>query len=167
MTTKLSLNSRGSRRSGAGFSLLELLVVLGVLGILLALGAALLRPPSSRLFANDVTAAVRQARFEAIKRDEAVAVVWNPTLKQFETRVNTGGALSCASADTTLLASRPAATYRNLSVSTDLGGSGFLWFPNGSTKACNGTSSASTTTITDTRTTVQVKLSSTGKVSLK
>ena len=161
-----SLNSGGSRRTQAGFSLLEFLLILGVLGILFALGAVLLRPPSPRLFANDFTAVVRQARFEAIKRDEAAAVVWNPVLEQLEVRINTGGAESCGGG-TTLLSSHPIDTYRNLSVSTDLGGNGFLWFPNGNTKACNGTSTASVTTISDSRRTIKARLSVTGKVSLE
>lgn len=54
--------------------MIEIIMVVAVLGILLAIAIPNLRPPSVQLAANATQAFAQQARFEAIKRNEAVVV---------------------------------------------------------------------------------------------
>ena len=67
-----------SRRGASGFTLLELMVVLGVLALLAWLALpqlAAARGPSADLIARDLVAALRDARLHAIERHR-MAVFW-------------------------------------------------------------------------------------------
>lgn len=69
-----------------GFSLAEVLMALAILGILLSLGFSQLKPPAARALAGSVKTVIQQARFEAIKRNRAVTVIFHSD--KVETRVN-------------------------------------------------------------------------------
>ncbi len=60
-----------------GVSVLEIILVVAVLGIMLAVGFPRLVTPAARMYANDVKAQLEQARYEAIKRNAPVAVVYD------------------------------------------------------------------------------------------
>src|SRR5690606_33931420 len=69
----------GVMRTGhsRGVSVLEIILVVAVLGIMLAVGFPRLVTPAARMYANDVKAQLEQARYEAIKRNAPVAVVYD------------------------------------------------------------------------------------------
>lgn len=150
-----------------GFTLTEMLVILAVLGIALATSISFLQMPSSRLYANDIKSMIQQARFESIKRNVAVAVVWSDTAQAFEMRVNQGNDQSCTAVNR--IKSQPLSEYRNLTLdSDDLPGNGLVWLPNGQVRNCNnGLMDDNEITVSDKRTTIQVVLSRAGKVSLQ
>ncbi len=161
-------------KTRAGFTLLEMLVVLGILGIFFALGIPMLRPPSSYLLANDLKAMVQQARFEAIKRNTPVAVVWNSTTRTFVTRFDqtntTFAAPGSACTNTTpegLLNTKRLDDYRNISVTTNMSGNGVVWLPTGLNRSCGGGVGNSTTTIGDGSNSYNVVISVSGRVRIE
>lgn len=62
------------RRTRLGATLLELMIALGIFGILASIGGLSLRSPPARLVANGVQAAVQQARFDAIRANRPMVV---------------------------------------------------------------------------------------------
>lgn len=125
-------------KSGVGFTLLELLLVLGILSILFALGIPMLRPSYAYLFASDFRAMVQQARFEAIKRNLPVAVVRNG--QQYTTLVKNDAAINCTTTNSTQINIKRAAEYRDVQISdgdTTGTGNGIVWLPTGLARACN------------------------------
>lgn len=157
----------------AGFTLLELLVVIAIMGIFMALGVPMLRPPSSYLFANDVKAMIQQGRYEAIKRNTPVAVVWNGNTKSYTTRfdknnitfssfatlcTDTGGSIE-------IINTKQASDYRSISVSTNMTRDGIVWLPTGLAKSCTGSGlSNGRITINDGRKPYYVIVSSAGRI---
>jgi len=155
-----------SARSSAGFTLLELLVVIGMIGILIAIAAPNLRAPSSRLAANSLQATVQQARFEAIKRNRPVVVELldgNQGIRLSST-VN-AGSISCAGLS----------PIRTVEVS-ELGQVAlvpqnlpFVWLPNGNPRACGGGALAGepSITVSDQSATFTVAVSLGGEVHIR
>ena len=136
-----------TRRIG-GFTLIEAIVTIAVLGTLLAVGIAMIQPPSARLFANDLRSQMQQARFEAVKRNRPVAVVWLVDNGRFETRLSTDPALNANACEGTVVLNRKATSdYRNVTVATTMG-EGIMWLPNGQARTCaGGLNVASETTV--------------------
>lgn len=156
-------------RRTSGITLIELLITLAVFGILVSIGYLILRPPAARLLANDFSSALQQARFEAIKRGDAVAVVWDPMQQALVTRVNHSGALSCRAADTLELRVKYAGDYGKVQVSSGMSlvesaSRGMLWLPNGLPRTCNAGVAPSTTSVRSHRAHYQVIVSSAGRV---
>jgi len=155
------------RRRG-GFSLVELLIVLGIVGILGAIGVARIASPDARLFANDLRGVLEQARYEAVRRQTPVAFAWNGTA--FVTRVQAN--TSITTFDTTIcttgtvLRTKATTDYRNITVTGGLVTSGIVWMPNGLVRTCGGLAVASTvaTTVGDGRSTVVVNVFPAGAV---
>lgn len=125
-----------------GFSVLELLVVLAVLAILLTIGA--IRTPSraAQVYANDVRAALQQGRFEAIKRNQPIAVVWNVDERAWETVLGPDGDPPCNGG--TLLSSARSDEYPSVTVQPGFNplpapavGNGVVWLPTGQARACD------------------------------
>ncbi len=160
-------------RVRAGFTLLEMLIVIGVVGILLALGIPMLRPPAAYLFASDLKAMVQQARFEAIKRNRPVAVVWDSASKTYTTRFDAANTTfsnpssACTSASPTILNTKRTSEYRNLNVSTNMSGNGIVWLPTGLPKPCGTGVLNSTTTVNDGRAKYNVVVSLGGRVKVE
>lgn len=163
-------------KTRAGFTLLEMLIVIAIMGIFMALGVPMLRPPSSYLFANDLKAMIQQARFEAIKRNTPVAVAWNDNDKAYTTRfdesnttfaafstlctapVNSGGSVK-------IINTKRASDYRSVSVSTPTAPNGIVWLPTGLARSCTGSGlSNRTITINDGRKPHYVVISSAGRI---
>ena len=126
---------RRGPRSTAGISVLELMVALAVLAVLAGIGAVNLRTPGPQLFANDLRALVQQARHEAVKRNEPVAVRWDAAGPRFVTTVPDDDAHPCR--DGTVLAQRRLDEYPRLSITTTfVDGEGVVWLPSGHARSC-------------------------------
>ena len=150
-----------------GFSLLELIIVMAMLAIFLAIGFTQMRPPSSRVFANDLKIQIQQARYEAIKRNRPVAVVWEASTQRFTTRLNLANpTLPLACSGSTVLVTKQGADYPGLNISSQLAsGAGVVWLPNGQARRCDGGLPEPTrTTVSDHRATRFVDITLTGRV---
>lgn len=153
------------KRVNAGFTLLELLVVLGIMGVLMGLGIFMLRPPSAYLVANDLKAMIQQARFEAIRRNAPVAVVWHGAEQTFTTRLNPEDpAANRACHGDTILNTKRLSDYRNVSLRSALTQNGLVWLPSGLGVQCGGGLMMNSTRLTDGRTTYSVTISNAGRV---
>jgi prepilin-type N-terminal cleavage/methylation domain-containing protein len=162
----------GARRR-LGVSLIEVIVAIGIIGILASIGIARINAPDARLFANDVKAMLEQARYEAVRRHTPVAVVWSGI--DFEIRPQpvpvspTSAPLfdttTCTSAATPLR-SHDARDYRSVSVSGGLVTTGVVWLPSGLVRSCDGTDLETpiVTTVNDGRRTLSITLSPAGAV---
>ncbi len=158
------------RTRNNGFTILEILVTLSIMGIALGLLSTFSMPSQRSLLANDAKAMLQQARFESIKRNVAVAVVWDSTARSFKMLANTNNAMSCTA--TTVLQIKNAADYRNVSVTNNLSGGsvkGIIWLPNSTVRGCDGQTVDGTLLVSDTRKNTQttLRVSSSGKVSLE
>jgi prepilin-type N-terminal cleavage/methylation domain-containing protein len=124
----------------SGFTLIEMLIVLGVAGVLLAIAAVNLRVPSAQLMTNDLQALIFQARLQAVKYNRPVAVTYDATTQTFSMRYNnlSGTTLSNTCSATTVLQSLPISNYRNISLSGDLTSNSLIWLPNGLLSTCTG-----------------------------
>jgi len=123
-----------------GFSLTEVLIALAILGILLSLGVSQLKPPAARTLAESVRASIQQARFSAIKRNRAVAVVFYSD--RIETRINTTSqATSCDAAATELIHKLAVKGYGAAKISkrnSDASPTSLYWLPSGQARRCTG-----------------------------
>ena len=152
----------------SGFSLIEVIVLLAVLGVLLGIGVTMFQPASARLLANDVKSQFQQARFEAVKRNQPVAVVWDADARQFETRIAADPALNADVCQGAIVLNRKSASeYRAVTVATTMG-PGLVWLPNGQARTCGGGLNVeSTTTISDPNTERRVVVSLAGRVAVE
>lgn len=143
--------------------MLEILIVLSILGVLLGVGASSIRPPSASAFANDVRALIQQARFESIKRNVPVSVVWDQETTSFVVGIGPSGDL-CAIAD--VIARATALDYPRLVVDPGFPeDGGLVWIPSGQARACNlGTFSEAIATLDDGRVQRRLTTTLTGRV---
>lgn len=157
----------------SGLTLLELLVVISVIGILLAVGVPALRPPSAYLFASDLKTMIQQARFESIKRNAPVALVWRSNNQAFVTQLHPTNATvnqACNTAGMTVLRTKNLTDYRNVSVESDSAQNGVVWLPTGLMRWCDGSFVAAGTDftgLTDGRATYDINISSAGQVDIE
>lgn len=162
-------------RLNGGFTVIEMLIGVAVLGILMALGVTQLRPPETRLFANSLKAQIVQAKLEAIKRNRPVSVLWNNLAGTFSTLVmanEDSTALPCArTGATTLLATVLVSEYRSVSATNVFTSSGatpaLVWLPNGFPRFCSTTAIPTTNTtveVSDQRRTLYVRIAPAGRV---
>ena len=158
--------STRARRTRGGFSLLELLMALSVLGVLAAIGVAAFPPQGARAYANDLRALIQQARFEAVKRSVPVAVVWSASDGEFQTRRGSD-ATPCAGA--TLVARASPVEYRRVTVDPGfVDGEGGVWLPSGQARSCAlGPFSPTIATIRDDGASRVVTVTLTGRVTIQ
>ena len=154
----------------AGLSLVEILVVMAVLGILLGIGISALRAPEARLFANDLKALVQQGRYEAVKRQTPVAVVWDAGSQSFRTQYVEGStAVSTVCSSGAVVASKQLSDYRRVRLGSNGLSGGIVWLPSGLVRGCTGSdlSSGLTVEITDGQSSRTLVVSSAGAVRLQ
>ncbi|HET8986568.1 MAG TPA: GspH/FimT family pseudopilin [Trueperaceae bacterium] len=120
--------------STAGFTIIEMVLTLAVLGILMGVGAMNLRPPAVRTASNSVQSFVQQARFEAIKTNRPVVVeIGVDGLTLTAARTTGANVVNCSTAG---------AAYRTLDLTTYRGvrassaGLPLVWLPTGLPRAC-------------------------------
>ena len=148
-----------------GFSVVELLVVIAVLGVLLGIGLAVLRPNSERLAANSFRALLQEARTEAISRNRPVAVTWDADQAAMIVRVAPSPALPACDGSLQALDRLEFGEYRGVAVTTDMSGGGLVWLPNGRHRSCDPSGSLdSVTTFASPRGAVTVRVSTGGSV---
>ena len=155
-----------------GVTVMEMLIVIAIAGILLGIGVVRVQPPESRLFANDVKAQIEQARYEAIRRNGPVAVVWEAGPERFATRLDPNDPTVGSTCNGPLvLQSRALSDYRSVELISGASGAwsgGVVWLPSGQGRTCNGGPAiGGTITITDGRTTHVVEVSVGGRVSIQ
>lgn len=120
-----------------GMTLIEILVVLGVLAILFGIAAPNLRTPPARIAANSVTAFLQQAKFEAIKRNRPILVSRTDDGRRLEAHAASAASdMGCATGASTLVRQVAVDEYRGVQVESD--GLPFLWLPTGQPRACGG-----------------------------
>ena len=152
-----------------GLTVIEMLIAVAIAGILLAIGVVNLQAPAARLFANDLKAQLEQARFEAIKRNAPVAVVWDAAGDRFVTRLDPDTAtVAAACVGSDVLQVRRPNEYRNVAVNVMGWSGGVVWLPSGQGRTCAGAPAiGGDISITDGRTTRVVRVSVGGRVSIQ
>jgi prepilin-type N-terminal cleavage/methylation domain-containing protein len=158
---------KGDMKSRHGFTLIEMLVVIAVLGVFIAIAAVNLRMPSAQLMTNDLQAFISQARLQAVKHNRPVAVTWSAANQSFSMRYNTStsATLSNTCTSTTIIQSKSTSDYKNISISSNSSTNAMIWLPNGLLSTCNGpATSLFKFIISDGRKTLTLSVSLAGKV---
>lgn|SRR5690606_33442450 len=152
-----------------GFSTIELLIAIAILGTLLAMVYPMLRPPEARVMANELKAMLQQARYESIKRNQPVAFVWIPDTQVFETRFNSAAATATtACTGDTAISTKAVSEFRDISVTVNLPTNGIVWLPTGQGRSCSGGPMVtSDVVIRSSATQLTVEATMGGKVSIK
>lgn len=153
----------GARENG--FSILELLIVLSILGILMGFGITRVGTNSARAYSNDLQALFQQARFEAIKRNVPIAVIWSLSDRSF---YSVSGNVNHPCNGTLVLNRAEADRYPRVSIDTNFfDGEGLVWLPSGQARSCSFTMFAETIArIQDERQARVLTVSLTGKVTV-
>jgi len=126
-------------RKTEGLTVIEVVLVVAVLGVLLGIGFTRISPPSARLLSGDLKSMLYQARYEAVKRNQPVAFVWDPTDETFYVRLDTASpdvSAQCGG-EATLVVKR-VAEYPGADVRVDIASNGVVWLPNGQGRSCTG-----------------------------
>lgn len=162
----LSVSSSPAHRED-GFTLLEVIVAIAILGILLAIGAARFRGSDARAYSNDVKALVQQARFEAVKRNVPISVTWNAAADEFRTILPSDAGSPCSLG--TVLATASHAGYRRVEVDPGFSdGQGIVWIPSGQARSCSmGAFSPTIARIADANQDYVVTVTLTGRVTIE
>lgn len=123
----------------AGMSMIEVLIVIAVLGILMGIGVSRISPPSSRLLSNDIKSMLYQSRYEAVKRNQPVAFVWDAQSQTFQVRLDEASSDVADQCDgERVLVTKPVADYPRVSVTVDMATNGVVWLPSGQGRTCAG-----------------------------
>lgn len=122
-----------------GFTVLELLVTIAILGIVLAIGFPQLGTPGARAFSNDLQSAVQRGRFEAVKRNNPVMVSLDTNAGRVQLRASSDNTVSGAcGVAATVIVEHTTEEYRATSFSTTVAGQAIVWLPNGRPVTCTG-----------------------------
>jgi prepilin-type N-terminal cleavage/methylation domain-containing protein len=150
-----------------GFSILEVVVAVAILGILLAIGATSIRAPAAQTYSSSLRNMVLQARFEAIKRNAPVVVGWVADEGEFVARI-AGPTDWCSDLGAVLTRSN-AAEIGRLNVTTTVAGSGSLvWIPSGQARNCSRAQfTPDFATIDDSRNVRTVRIGAAGRVEIE
>ena len=164
----------------SGFSLLEVIIVIAILGILLAIVAWQFPSQSARAYANDVRAILLQGRYEAIKRNRPIAVLWSEANQEFFTVLSSaGGDDPCSTGTVLLRASSRDYARTSVTIQIDRDGGleaigdedddvGVVWLPSGQARSCLFAVLPRTiATIADPRSTREISISVAGKVEVR
>lgn len=154
----------GTRENG--FSVLELLIVLSILGILMGFAVSRVGSNAARAYSNDLQALFQQARFEAIKGNAPIAVIWSASDRTF---YSVGGDANHPCKGTNVLTRAEANQYPRVSIDTDFfDGEGLVWLPSGQARSCSFTMFTETIAhIQDERQSRVLTVSLTGKVTVE
>ncbi len=148
-----------------GFTLLEVLVAVAVIGVLATVGAAWVRPAAALRAASAARALLLTTRLEAMWTGRAVAVLPDGSRGLLTRRAATAGAAAaCGGRPGPGLDLR---RYGPVRVETPFR-SGIAWLPTGGARSCSGGGVISgTMVVADARTRVGVVVSSLGRVRIE
>lgn len=156
-------------RHRRGFTLLEVIITIAVLGVLFGLGIMSFSQPRARLYSDQVASQIRQARIEAIKRNRPIAVTWDAATSRFLTRhdtANTTFANTCTGAE--ILAESASTEFGPVTVTHTLPNNGIVWLPNTLLRSCGGPAAGTVTiSIDDSNDTRVISISSAGEVNVQ
>lgn len=134
-------------RRSAGFTLLELILVLGIVAVGAGSVASALRPSSEMRAAQALRALLVAARHEALLRGHGVAVV--RAGEGFVSRVQTGSESPCAVGSE--LTRLDVAADHGVRVAQTWPSGGLVWLPTGSGRTCAGGGVISSTVVLEGR----------------
>lgn len=157
------------RNKESGFTAVELLISVAIIGVLSAVAFVRINPPSSRLLANDVKAMVHQARYEAVKQNRPVAFFWDSASAQFQIRQDSASStVASTCAGNTVLTRKAVSDYPNTNVVVRVPTSGIVWLPTGQARTCTGAPMVnSVIQISDVKNTRVVNVTMGGKVTIE
>ena len=121
-----------------GFTILELLVILAFISIVASIAAIALRPTTARAVSGEFRNVMQQARFEAVRANRPIAVVWLEDSRQLVTRSQSAvnDALICNNVGSEIVIA-DFGRYPALQINTDLGpNDGLVWLPSGQARTC-------------------------------
>lgn len=147
-----------------GFTILEVLVALAIVGVLAGIGAATLREPPARLAANSYRSFLQNARHVAISRNRPVLISADAASRTISMLVASTSAASNCEAFTSQQATFDATEYRQVAFTTDTADGRLLWLPNGRPGHCGGGIAGTTTSFSDGKRTFSVEVSPAGQV---
>ena len=130
----------------AGVTLIEFLVVLVIIGVLAGL-AFFAWPDEAGRTAREMGRLFQQARFEAVKRESATAVVWNAAARTLEVRSDVE---SCADAGV-LVRTLNVSQRRVSQIDVNLAGGGLIWLPSNFARDCDNAAFGGTDAATNVR----------------
>lgn len=150
-----------------GFTMIELLIVIGMLGILATMAVSNLRAPAARVAADSVSSTIQHARFEAVKRNRPVVVRVEPGLgylRLFEASDAT--TIDCEPGSGPLK-TLDVSEFRGVSLTGDA--QAFVWLPSGQLRGCNGAWLMNDLTLglTDAKSNAAVRISTGGEVTVQ
>lgn len=164
-----------------GFTIIELLVVIAIVAIISGVGAALYPRQDARSYANDVRALLLQGRYEAIKLNQPVSVVWDEDIRAFVTIVSRSDSDEDAlervfanpCSDGARVAEASSVRYRLESVIVEVNEApgalpGVLWLPTGQARGCDfGVLDETIARVTDSRSQRTITISVAGRVEVR
>jgi prepilin-type N-terminal cleavage/methylation domain-containing protein len=162
-----NLTGHNSSYRVRGFTLLEILVVVAILGVLMTMAAVGLRPPAAKLAARDYQALIQNARHQAIRSNRPVVVALDAASGTVTVSVATVSNNVTCTGSLTVAETFELENYRGVSLTTDLSSSKMQWLPNGRPQGCGGALTASTTSFADARSQYDVHVSVAGQVELE
>lgn len=119
----------------SGFTLLELLIVIGILGILFALSSRLSRDPYAMNAATTrLSTQFSRARMEALRQNDYIGVQVDPTNKRFFIFKDTNRNLTYDAGEDILggtLTTLPSSDYPNIVFATGTSGASVVFDPRG------------------------------------
>ena len=128
-----------------GFTLLEIIIITAALGLLSGIVFQTAnqgrRGLEARNFSNQIRATLQLARFEAIRRNQSVAYVYDAPNEQFLTLTTSSSTPSngdCSLASPNVIHRLSDSTSPNFAVDSNLPGNGVIWNPQGLAYNCDG-----------------------------
>ena len=126
--------------------MIEFLVVLAIVGTVTGF-AFFAIPDDAGRTAREMGRLFQQARFEAVKREVATAVIWNAATATLEVRA---GVESCADSGI-LVRSLDASGRRVRQIDVNLSGGGLIWLPSNFARDCDNEAFGGTDAATNVR----------------
>lgn len=163
------LSLPGDRRPSQGFSLIEMLIALSILGILIAIGAMSFGSQGARAYSNDVRALIQQARFEAVKLNTPIAVVWNQGEQEFRSLRYDSDSSGPPCEGPITISRANFKEYRGVVVEPGFDhGDGIVWIPSGQARSCSmGAFTPTIARVSDRQRSLEVTVSLTGRVTIE